>query len=75
METPIWPNIYPASTDLTLDDIYRVNEMYGILCMAFYWATGMLSALLDNAPMYLSFFAAALGLHAFGINDSSHVAR
>jgi Na+/H+ antiporter NhaD/arsenite permease-like protein len=35
----------------------------------------MLSALLDNAPTYLAFFAAALGLHGFDINDSSHVAR
>jgi Na+/H+ antiporter NhaD/arsenite permease-like protein len=42
---------------------------------AFFWATGMLSALLDNAPTYLAFFAAALGLHGFDINDSSHVAR
>jgi Na+/H+ antiporter NhaD/arsenite permease-like protein len=43
--------------------------------MAFYWATGMLSALLDNAPTYLGFFPAALGLHALDINDSSHVTR
>jgi Na+/H+ antiporter NhaD/arsenite permease-like protein len=43
--------------------------------LAFYWATGMLSALLDNAPTYLGFFAAALGLHGLDINDSSHVAR
>src|SRR5205085_2539741 len=41
----------------------------------FYWATGMLSALLDNAPTYLAFFAAALGLRGLDINDSSHVAR
>lgn len=43
--------------------------------LTFYWATGMLSALLDNAPTYLGFFAAALGLHGLDINDSSHVAR
>ena len=43
--------------------------------LTFYWATGMLSALLDNAPTYLAFFAAALGLHGLDINDSSHVAR
>jgi Na+/H+ antiporter NhaD/arsenite permease-like protein len=42
---------------------------------AFFWATGMLSALLDNAPTYLAFFAAALGLHGFDINNSSHVGR
>ena len=43
--------------------------------LTFYWATGMLSALLDNAPTYLAFFAAALGLHGLDINDVSHVAR
>ncbi len=31
----------------------------------FFWATGLLSALLDNAPTYLTFFAGALGLHGF----------
>ena len=42
---------------------------------AFYWASGLLSGLLDNAPTYLAFFAAALGLHGLDINDSSHIAR
>jgi Na+/H+ antiporter NhaD/arsenite permease-like protein len=28
----------------------------------FYWATGMLSAFLDNAPTYLNFLSAAIGL-------------
>ena len=41
---------------------------------AFFWATGLLSALLDNAPTYLAFFAAALGLHHFEINDPLQVA-
>ena len=39
----------------------------------FFWATGLLSALLDNAPTYLGFFAAALGRHGLNINDLSHV--
>ncbi|HEY2712348.1 MAG TPA: sodium:proton antiporter [Chthoniobacterales bacterium] len=43
--------------------------------MHFYWASGLLSALLDNAPTYLAFFAAAVGLHGLDINDPSHVAR
>jgi len=30
----------------------------------FYWSTGMLSAVLDNAPTYLSFLSAAIGLFA-----------
>lgn len=42
---------------------------------AFFWAAGLLSGVLDNAPTYLAFFAAALGLHGLDINDSSHVAR
>jgi len=42
---------------------------------AFFWATGLLSALLDNAPTYLAFFAAALGLHHFQINDPLQVAN
>lgn len=39
----------------------------------FYWGTGLLSALLDNAPTYLTFFAAALGLHGSNINDLAQV--
>jgi Na+/H+ antiporter NhaD/arsenite permease-like protein len=42
---------------------------------AFFWATGLLSALLDNAPTYLAFFAAALGHHHFQINDPLQVAN
>ena len=42
---------------------------------AFYWASGLLSGLLDNAPTYLAFFAAALGLRGLDINDSSHITR
>jgi Na+/H+ antiporter NhaD/arsenite permease-like protein len=41
----------------------------------FYWATGLLSALLDNAPTYLAFFAAALGLHGFDLNQPAHVTQ
>jgi Na+/H+ antiporter NhaD/arsenite permease-like protein len=43
--------------------------------LAFFWATGLLSALLDNAPTYLAFFAAALGRYGLNTNDVSHVAR
>jgi Na+/H+ antiporter NhaD/arsenite permease-like protein len=42
---------------------------------AFYWASGLLSGVLDNAPTYLAFFAAALGLHGLDINDPSHIAK
>lgn len=43
--------------------------------LEFFWATGLLSALLDNAPTYLAFFAAALGRYRLNSNDVSHVAR
>jgi Na+/H+ antiporter NhaD/arsenite permease-like protein len=43
--------------------------------LEFYWATGLLSALLDNAPTYLAFFAAALGRYGLNVNDLSLVAR
>jgi len=43
--------------------------------LAFFWATGLLSALLDNAPTFLAFFAAALGRYGLNTNDVSHVAR
>jgi Na+/H+ antiporter NhaD/arsenite permease-like protein len=40
---------------------------------AFYWGAGLVSALLDNAPTYLVFFAAALGLHGFDVNEPLQV--
>jgi Na+/H+ antiporter NhaD/arsenite permease-like protein len=40
----------------------------------FFWSTGMLSALLDNAPTYLTFSAVALGLHGFEANNAKDVA-
>lgn len=40
----------------------------------FYWATGVLSALLDNAPTYLTFLAGALGLYHLDLNSASDVA-
>ena len=43
--------------------------------LTFFWATGLLSALLDNAPTYLAFFAAALGRYGLNVNDVAHVAR
>ena len=41
----------------------------------FFWATGVLSAVLDNAPAYLTFFAGALGLHGLRIEDAGHVSE
>jgi Na+/H+ antiporter NhaD/arsenite permease-like protein len=41
----------------------------------FFWATGVLSAVLDNAPAYLTFFAGALGLHGLRIEDAREVSE
>ena len=41
--------------------------------MKFFWLTGVLSAALDNAPTYLTFLAAAMGLHDLSLNHTEHV--
>jgi Na+/H+ antiporter NhaD/arsenite permease-like protein len=38
--------------------------------LQFFWATGILSALLDNAPTYLAFLAGALGLHDLSMENA-----
>ena len=38
-----------------------------------YWGTGSLSAVLDNAPTYLNFLAAAMASQGANINNISHV--
>lgn len=39
----------------------------------FYWLTGILSAFLDNAPTYLTFLTAAMGIQGLDINKVSNV--
>jgi Na+/H+ antiporter NhaD/arsenite permease-like protein len=39
----------------------------------FYWATGMLSGILDNAPTYLNFLAAAMGKFGLDVNIAAQV--
>jgi Na+/H+ antiporter NhaD/arsenite permease-like protein len=41
--------------------------------MRFFWLTGLLSGALDNAPTYLTFLAAAMGLHDLSLNNPEHV--
>jgi Na+/H+ antiporter NhaD/arsenite permease-like protein len=41
--------------------------------MAFFWLTGLLSAGLDNAPTYLTFLAAAMGLHGLRLGNPDDV--
>jgi len=40
----------------------------------FYWATGILSAVLDNAPTYLSFLTTAFALNGLSLDHTPHVA-
>lgn len=39
----------------------------------FYWYTGALSGFLDNAPTYLTFLTAAMGIQGLDINNVQHV--
>jgi len=39
----------------------------------FYWATGILSSFLDNAPTYLNFLSASLGKYGMNVNLPSDV--
>jgi Na+/H+ antiporter NhaD/arsenite permease-like protein len=39
----------------------------------FFWCTGTLSSVLDNAPTYLSFLSAAFGLHGASIDNAVHM--
>jgi Na+/H+ antiporter NhaD/arsenite permease-like protein len=41
----------------------------------FYWATGILSAFLDNAPTYLNFLSAEMGKFGMNVNIPSEVLR
>ncbi len=40
---------------------------------AFYWTTGLLSAVLDNAPTYATFLATSVGLHGGSIDTPASV--
>jgi Na+/H+ antiporter NhaD/arsenite permease-like protein len=39
----------------------------------FYWATGILSAFLDNAPTYLNFLSASMGKYGLDVKNGAHV--
>jgi len=41
--------------------------------LKFYWLTGALSGVLDNAPTYLTFLAAAMGRQQLSLNDAVQV--
>jgi Na+/H+ antiporter NhaD/arsenite permease-like protein len=39
----------------------------------FFWFTGALSSVLDNAPTYLSFLSAAFGIHGYSVENAQHM--
>jgi Na+/H+ antiporter NhaD/arsenite permease-like protein len=41
--------------------------------MQFYWLAGSLSSVLDNAPTYLAFLAAAMGLQGLNLDNPEHI--
>lgn len=41
----------------------------------FYWATGSLSAVLDNTPTYMNFLSAAMGKYSLVVTDKMQVAH
>jgi Na+/H+ antiporter NhaD/arsenite permease-like protein len=43
--------------------------------LQFYWGTGALSALLDNAPTYLVFLAGAMGLHGLRMDHATQMSQ
>jgi Na+/H+ antiporter NhaD/arsenite permease-like protein len=42
--------------------------------LAYYWLTGSLSGVLDNAPTYLAFLATAFGLNGLSLENPAHMA-
>jgi Na+/H+ antiporter NhaD/arsenite permease-like protein len=60
----------------TLDWLSHNARSLGIQSAGqFYWATGTLSAFLDNAPTYLTFLATAMGVQGFAVDKAADVMR
>jgi Na+/H+ antiporter NhaD/arsenite permease-like protein len=43
--------------------------------MQYYWATGTLSAFLDNAPTYLAFLSTSFGHYGLSVDNPAHMAK
>lgn len=54
---------------LALISNYASENASGLNATTFYWGTGILSAILDNAPTYLNFLAAAMGKFGLDVNN------
>jgi Na+/H+ antiporter NhaD/arsenite permease-like protein len=62
----IFATMIPA---LALIEAYAATHASDLTVSSFYWMTGALSGMLDNAPTYMNFLAAALG--KFGLDIGS----
>ncbi|MDD8017922.1 MAG: sodium:proton antiporter [Bacteroidota bacterium] len=65
----IFATMMPALDWLTLN----VHQLGIVRVEQFYWMTGALSSVLDNAPTYLSFLAASFGLFHLNLEDPQHM--
>lgn len=64
----IFATMIPALDWLTLN-----SEKLGIVTVSqYFWTTGALSAVLDNAPTYLNFSTAAMGLFNLSFDNPEH---
>lgn len=58
---------------LALISNYASENASALDATTFYWGTGTLSGVLDNAPTYLNFLAAAMGKFSMDINNAMEV--
>jgi Na+/H+ antiporter NhaD/arsenite permease-like protein len=69
----IFAGVFATMTP-ALDYMVRHADALGVRSDAqFYWLSGILSAVLDNAPTYLTFLAAAFGLEHLTLNNADHM--
>ncbi len=58
---------------LQLISLFAADHADSLTVGMFYWATGFLSGVLDNAPTYLNFLAAAMGKFGLDVNVPADV--
>lgn len=66
----IFATMIPA-LQLVAYETHRYGEK--LTADIFYWGTGILSSILDNAPTYLNFLSAAMGKFGLNIDNFEHV--
>jgi len=66
----IFATMQPA---LNLISAFARDNADALSQTAFYWGTGILSGVLDNAPTYLNFLAASMGKFGLNVDDAAAV--